>query len=77
MGYSFAAVQHKVRVLGLEKLKRWTEKEVKFLKKHYPHYTNHQIALRMGRSEPTVKLKAKQLGLRKTRAHLIFIGTAK
>lgn len=47
------------------KVKRWTEKEVKFLKKHYGKMRAVEIAEELDRSSRGVWLKAYKLGLRK------------
>ena len=67
------ATYNSVKRLMVEKFKnpnngkkRWTPKEVAYLKAEYPHMQTHRIARYLGRNYKAVSRKAECLGLRKT-----------
>ena len=70
-GRSPASIKYKAYLMGIKRKRvrpvypDWSHDEIKLLKKLYPTTNNNEIALRLGRSVRTVRIKAFLLDLQK------------
>lgn len=56
-------IRKKVGIKGVKTWRRWTEKEIEFLRENYLKLSNREIANILGRSKSSVQQKARELGL--------------
>lgn len=55
---------------------RWSNGELKLLRKVFPTATTKQVAERLGRTMKSVEMKASKTGLKKSKRYLKSIGRA-
>lgn len=53
-------------------MNKWTQSEIKLLKKLFPNMKNFDIAEKIGRTLEAVKFKARTLGLKKAEGHFLW-----
>ena len=66
------AVRQKAYDMGMKTdvYQYWTDTDLKLLTRLYPNTMTDELAERFGRSAGSIKTKARQLGLRKSRSFL-------
>jgi len=66
------AVRQKAYDIGIktDTYQYWTDEDLKKLAKLYPNTSMKELAERLDRSEGSIKTKARQLGLKKSKSYL-------
>lgn len=70
LGRSYSSVSGKAHLLGLRKppdflTEKWTDQDIQFLKDNFSSMTSFELAKALGKKRTIVRMKYKQLGLKK------------